>query len=111
LQIILDKGQEDDWFSAAWIRWTALVLIGTFVGFLIRELTIRAPLVDLKVFLDRNFAMGCLLIALFGGVIYGVVTLLPLFYQTLLGYTASAAGITVSPRGIGAIMVMPVIGV
>jgi MFS transporter, DHA2 family, multidrug resistance protein len=63
------------------------------------------------VFLDRNFALGCLLIGLFGGVIYGVVTLLPLFYQTLLGYTASAAGIAVSPRGIGAIMIMPVIGV
>jgi DHA2 family multidrug resistance protein len=55
--------------------------------------------------------MGCLLIALFGGVIYGVVTLLPLFYQTLLGYTAVAAGFAVSPRGIGAILIMPVIGV
>jgi DHA2 family multidrug resistance protein len=111
LQIILDKGQEDDWFGAVWIRWTTLILIGTLIGFLIRELTIRAPLVDLKVFLDRNFAMGSLLIALFGGVIYGVVTLLPLFYQTLLGYTAAAAGIAVSPRGLGAIAIMPVIGV
>ena len=60
---------------------------------------------------DRNFALGCLLIGLFGGVIYGVVTLLPLFYQTLLGYTAGAAGWAVSPRGIGAICIMPVIGV
>jgi MFS transporter, DHA2 family, multidrug resistance protein len=111
LQIILDKGQEDDWFGATWIRWTALILIGTLIGFIVRELTIRAPLVDLKVFLDRNFAMGCLLIGLFGGVIYGVVTLLPLFYQTLLGYTAAAAGLAVSPRGLGAIAIMPVIGV
>jgi DHA2 family multidrug resistance protein len=111
LQIILDKGQEDDWLGAVWIRWTLLALSIALVAFLIRELTIRAPLVDLKVFLDRNFAMGCLLIALFGGVIYGVVTLLPLFYQTLLGYTAAAAGIAVSPRGLGAIAVMPVIGV
>ena len=54
-------------------------------------------------FCDRNFALGCLVIGLFGGVIYGVVTLLPLFYQTLLGYTAAAAGLAVSPRGIGAI--------
>jgi DHA2 family multidrug resistance protein len=111
LQIILDKGQEVDWFGAIWIRWTALIVIATLVGFLIRELRIKAPLVDLRVFRDRNFAMGCLLIGLFGGVIYGVVTLLPLFYQTLLGYTAGAAGIAVSPRGIGAIMIMPVIGV
>ena len=111
LQIILDKGQEVDWFGAIWIRWMTVIMIATLVGFLIRELKITQPLVNLKVFLDRNFALGCLLIGLFGGVIYGVVTLLPLFYQTLLGYTAAAAGIAVSPRGIGAIMIMPVIGV
>ncbi len=111
LQIILDKGQEVDWFGAVWIRWTALVMVATIIGFLVRELTVGKPLVDLKVFLDRNFAIGCLLIALFGGVIYGVVTLLPLFYQTLLGYSASAAGWAVSPRGIGAIAIMPIIGV
>jgi DHA2 family multidrug resistance protein len=111
LQVILDKGQEDDWFGATWIRWTTLVLIVTLVAFLIRELKIRFPVVDLKVFLDRNFALGSVLIGLFGGAIYGVVTLLPLFYQTLLGYTASAAGWAVSPRGIGAICIMPVIGV
>jgi DHA2 family multidrug resistance protein len=111
LQIILDKGQEDDWFAATWIRWMAVIMIATLVAFLIRELNIAAPLVNLKVFLDRNFALGCLLIGLFGGVIYGVVTLLPLFYQTLLGYTAGAAGLAVSPRGIGAILIMPVIGV
>ncbi len=111
LQVILDKGQEDDWFGATWIRWTALILAASFVAFLVRELTSQAPLVRLKVFLDRNFAVGCVLIGLFGGVIYGVVTLLPLFYQTLLGYTAGAAGIAVSPRGIGAICIMPVIGV
>jgi DHA2 family multidrug resistance protein len=110
LQIILDKGQEDDWLGATWIRWTLFLLIVTFAGFVIRELVARAPLVNLKVFLDRNFALGCLLIGLFGGVIYGVVTLLPLFYQTLMGYTAWAAGWAVSPRGIGAICIMPVIG-
>ncbi|MDE3198500.1 MAG: DHA2 family efflux MFS transporter permease subunit, partial [Acidobacteriota bacterium] len=111
LQIILDKGQEDDWFGAAWLRWAALVLAIAFVGFIVRELTAGKPLVDLKIFLDRNFAIGCVLIGLFGGVIYGVVTLLPLFYQTLLGYTAAAAGWAVSPRGIGAICIMPIIGV
>src|SRR3569833_2909940 len=57
LQIILDKGQEDDWLGATWIRWTLLLLIVTFVGFLVRELMARAPLVNLKVFLDRKFAI------------------------------------------------------
>jgi DHA2 family multidrug resistance protein len=110
LQIILDKGQESDWFGAVWIRWTAAILAFALVAFLFRELTIRRPLVDLRIFTNRNFAIGCLLIGLFGAVIYGVITLLPLFYQTLMGYTAGLSGITVSPRGVGAILIMPIIG-
>jgi MFS transporter, DHA2 family, multidrug resistance protein len=110
LQIILDKGQEDDWFSATWIRWTAAVLVIAFVAFLIREFRHAKPLVDLRVFRHRNFAIGSVLIGLFGAAIYGLVTLLPLFYQELMGYTALAAGWAVSPRGIGAIVAMPIIG-
>jgi MFS transporter, DHA2 family, multidrug resistance protein len=110
LQIILDKGQEDDWFGAAWIRWAAAILVICFVAFLIREFRHGKPLVDLRVFRHRNFALGCLLIGLFGAAIYGLVTLLPLFYQELMGYTALAAGWAVSPRGVGAIIAMPIIG-
>lgn len=110
LQIILDKGQEDDWFGAAWIRWAALILVISLIAFLIREFRHRQPLVDLRVFRHRNFALGCVLIGLFGASIYGLITLLPLFYQELLGYTALAAGWAVSPRGIGAIVAMPLIG-
>jgi DHA2 family multidrug resistance protein len=110
LQIILDKGQEDDWFGAVWIRWMAAILLIAFVTFLMRELTVKNPVVNLRIFADRNFAVGCILIGAFGAVIYGLVTLLPLFYQTLLNYTASAAGLAVSPRGIGAILIMPIIG-
>ena len=110
LQVILDKGQESDWFGAVWIRWTALLAFATLAAFLYRELTIRSPIVNLRILSNRNLAFGCLLIGLFGAVIYGVITLLPLFYQTLMGYTAGLAGFTVSPRGVGAILMMPVIG-
>jgi len=110
LQIILDKGQEDDWFGAVWIRWAAAILIVCFIAFVIRQFRHEKPLVDLRVFRHRNFALGCLLIGLFGAEIYGLVTLLPLFYQELLGYTALAAGWAVSPRGVGAIIAMPMIG-
>ncbi|MGA9509500.1 MAG: DHA2 family efflux MFS transporter permease subunit [Candidatus Sulfotelmatobacter sp.] len=110
LQIILDKGQEDDWFGATWIRWAAGILIISLIAFLIREFRHDKPLVDLRVFRHRNFAIGCLLIGLFGAGIYGLVTLLPLFYQELMGYTALAAGWAVSPRGVGAIVAMPIIG-
>ncbi len=110
LQIILDKGQEDDWFGATWIRWAMAILLTSFVSFLIREFRHKQPLVNLRVFRHRNFAIGCVLIGLFGASIYGLVTLLPLFYQELMGYTALEAGWAVSPRGIGAIIAMPVIG-
>src|SRR5271167_1838269 len=111
LQIVLDKGQEDDWFGATWIRWAVGTLIVALVLFIVRELTAEKPLVDLRIFRQRNFRLGCILIALFGGALYGLVTLLPLFYQELLGYTAYAAGWAVSPRGIGAIIAMPIIGI
>jgi len=111
LQIILDKGQEADWFGAVWVRWAAVILVIGLAAFLLRELLVKRPVVDLRVFTDRNFALGCLLIALFGAVIYGLVTILPLFYQTVMNYTATAAGLAVSPRGLGAVLVMPLIGV
>jgi len=111
LQIILDKGQEDDWFGATWIRWATAILLTSFVSFLIREFRHKNPLVNLRVFANRNFRLGCILIGIFGAALYGLVTLLPLFYQELMGYTAFAAGWAVSPRGIGAILAMPIIGI
>jgi DHA2 family multidrug resistance protein len=111
LQIVLDKGQEDDWFGATWIRWAVVILVTAFIAFLVRELKHDKPLVRLSVFKNRNFAVGCLLIFLFGGVVYGLITLLPLFFQELLGYTALAAGMAVSPRGLGSLFFMPLIGI
>ena len=110
LQIVLDKGQEDDWFGATWIRWAVAILVICFVSFIAWELSHHDPLVKLRVFLNRNFTLGCVLIGLFGGVIYGLITLLPLFYQELLGYNALNAGMAVSPRGLGALVAMPLIG-
>jgi DHA2 family multidrug resistance protein len=110
LQMVLDKGQEDDWFGATWIRWAVVIMAGCFIAFVVWELKHHDPLVKLRVFLNRNFSLGCLLIGLFGGVIYGLITLLPLFYQELLGYNAFNAGMAVSPRGVGAVIAMPLIG-
>ncbi len=111
LQIILDKGQEDDWFGATWLRWATLILVVAFIAFLVREFKHDKPLVRLSIFKNRNFAAGCVLIFLFGGVVYGLVTILPLFFQELLGYTALAAGMAVAPRGLGSLFFMPVIGI
>ncbi len=110
LQVFLDKGQEDDWFGATWLCWVFAFLTIGLVYWLYRSWFKKDPLVDLHVFKDRNFAVGTLLIFLFGVAIYSTVTVLPLFYQELLGYTAFTAGLVVAPRGIGAICGMPVIG-
>jgi len=110
LQVVLDKGQEDDWFGALWIRWAVFFLITSFIYFCWHSWTKKDTLVNLKVFKDRNFLIGSILIFLFGIGIYSTVTVLPLFYQELLGYTAFTAGLVVAPRGIGAICGMPIIG-
>jgi DHA2 family multidrug resistance protein len=110
LQVVLDKGQEVDWFGAVWIRWAVAALVISFVWFCVHSWRKKNPLVDLKIFKDRNFLVGSTLIFLFGVAIYSTTTVLPLFYQELLGYTAFTAGIAVAPRGVGAIFGMPVIG-
>ena len=110
LQVILDKGQEVDWFGAVWLRWAFVAMIAAFVWFVYRSWVCKFALVDLKVLKDRNFMLGSILIFMFGIGIYSTVTVLPLFYQELLGYTAFTAGLVVAPRGLGAICGMPVIG-
>ncbi len=110
LQIVLDKGQEDDWFGATWICWATFFMVTSFIWFCYHSWTKKDPLVDLKVFKDRNFLVGAALIFLFGVAIYSTTTVLPLFYQELLGYTAFTAGIAVAPRGLGAVMGAPVVG-
>ena len=110
LQIILDKGQEVDWFATTWIRVAAVVFAIALFLFIKHCLHSRSPLVDLRVLRDRNFAVGCLLMVIFGLCVYSTITILPLFFQELLGYTAFTAGVVVFPRGIGAIVAMPIIG-
>ncbi len=104
MQFICDKGQEDDWFSSANIRWATVFFVVGLAVFLIREFTHDKPLLNLRVLGDRNFGGGCLLIFLFGACVYSITTILPLFYQTLMGYDATTAGLAVSPRGLGSLV-------
>jgi MFS transporter, DHA2 family, multidrug resistance protein len=110
MQIILDRGQIDDWFGATWIRWAFLIMVGCLAAFVITEFTREKPLVDLTIFKNRNFTMGCLLIFMFGGSVYAAVTLLPLYFQSMMDYSAWWAGLAVAPRGIGSIIAMPIVG-
>lgn len=110
LQIILDKGQEVDWFSAPWLCWFAAVSIVSFFAFVARELRAQAPIVDLRVLADRNFAIGIILITVLGFLLYANNAVLPLFLQTLLDYPAFQSGLAVSPRGVGAVVATLVVG-
>jgi DHA2 family multidrug resistance protein len=93
------------------VRWTAAVSVLALVGFIVRELTDHEPIVQLRVFLDRNFAMGTLITCIYGFVLYGATAMLPLFLQTMLGYSALQSGLAVSPRGIGAMASMIAVGI
>jgi len=110
LQIMLDKGQEDDWFGSDLIIALAITAAVLLVGFIIRELTIDQPIVHLELLKYRSFAAGIFFVTALGFVLYGSLVLLPLFMQTLLGWTSTTAGIWSSPRGIGTALCMPLVG-
>ncbi len=111
LQIILDNGQKCDWFGSSWVRWSSLLVLGTFVAFVVRELLIKEPIVDLRVFKDKNFAIGTVLHFIIGAVLYSTLAILPLFLQQLMGYTATLSGLAISPRGFGSFAGLVVAGI
>ncbi|MGB6728312.1 MAG: DHA2 family efflux MFS transporter permease subunit, partial [Terracidiphilus sp.] len=110
LQIVLDKGQEDDWFGAVWVRWAVAALVVGFILWIWRSWSNPKGLVDLHILKDRNFRTGCFMIAMLGMCIYITIAILPLYYQEILGYTAFTAGLVVGPRGIGSFIGSPIIG-
>jgi DHA2 family multidrug resistance protein len=110
LQIMLDKGQEDDWFSSHFIVTLAVLTVVGLAGLIIRELKAEHPIIDLSVFRYRSYAIGTLIMTVVGFVLYGSTVLLPLLMQELLGYTATHAGVTNLPRGMASFLFMPLIG-
>ncbi len=110
LQIILDKGQQADWFGTLWVRWFAFISAGALVVFIFWELRVPEPIVNLRILKNRNFAVGTVLITLMGILIYSPLTLLPEFLQTLRGFPALQSGLAQSPRGLGALVMTPLVG-
>ncbi|MGH9475350.1 MAG: DHA2 family efflux MFS transporter permease subunit [Terriglobales bacterium] len=111
LQIMLDKGQELDWFDNHFIVILAALAAILLITFVVWELNIKDPIVHLRVFTDRTYATGVFLMTTLGFVLYGGLVLLPLFMQILLGYSAITAGLWTAPRGIGALVFMPIVGI
>jgi DHA2 family multidrug resistance protein len=111
LQIVLDKGQEEDWFGSGFIVALTLCAAAGLIAFVSRELITDHPVVRLQVFRSRTYAAGVSLMTILGFVLYGSLVLIPIFLQTLLGYPALQAGIAMFPRGLGSFVAMPIVGV
>lgn len=110
LQILLDKGNELDWFNSSQIITLAIVSAVAFCFFLVWELTEKHPVVDLSLFKGRNFWSGTLALSVGYGVFFGNVVLLPLWLQQNMGYTATLAGAVLAPVGLLAILLSPLVG-
>jgi len=110
LQITLDKGQEEDWFSSRFIVMLAVAAVAGLVIFCWRELRSDEPILDLHVFKHRTFTVGTILMTMLGLVLFGSLILLPVMLQTLFNYPSLQAGIAMAPRGIGSFIAMPLVG-
>jgi len=110
LQIALDKGEENDWFSSNFIRFFAVMFVGGMIGLIWWELKKKDPLINLRVFKYKNFAICAFLMMLVGGVLNASTVLQPQFLQQLLGYTATNAGLALTAGGISLVVVMPFAG-
>ena len=110
LQIMLDKGQELDWFHSGEVIALAVVALVGLIAFVIWELTEEHPVVDLTLFKRRNFWAGALALSIGYGLFFGNVVLLPLWLQQYMGYTATDAGRVLAPVGIFALLLSPLVG-
>ncbi len=111
LQVVLDKGQEADWFQSSWINVTLTVAVVALVTWVWWEWRHKNPIVDVKLFQRRNFATAMVFTFALGIVLYGTTVLIPQFLQSLLGYSAVKAGEAISGGGLAMMVMMPVAGI
>jgi DHA2 family multidrug resistance protein len=110
LQVVLDKGEREDWFGSNFIIWCAVVAVVGLLGAFLWELSQKDPAVDFHLLKERNFLIATMTMFMLGVVLYGSTALLPIFLQTLLGYTALSSGLVLSPGGILVVILLPVVG-
>ncbi|MFZ1085617.1 MAG: DHA2 family efflux MFS transporter permease subunit [Terracidiphilus sp.] len=110
LQIMLDKGEENDWFASGFIRFFAFLFAGGMIALIWWELRHKNPIINLRLFRYKNFAICCFLMALVGGVLNANTVLQPQFMQQLLGWNATTAGIALTAGGLVLLVVMPIAG-
>jgi MFS transporter, DHA2 family, multidrug resistance protein len=110
LQIVLDKGQEDDWFSSNFITGLVIISAVCLISLVVWEWFQRAPIIDVRMFKSFNFASSSLMMFVVGILLFSSLVLMPQFLQTLLGYTSELAGLALSAGGLVLLMQMPIVG-
>jgi len=110
LQVVLDKGERDDWFGSHFILIMTIVCVASLVAVVIWEWFHDHPIIDLHLFKDRSFAIGTFLMFMVGFALMSSTVLIPLFLQAMMGYTAQEAGLALMPGGFAIILVMPLVG-
>jgi DHA2 family multidrug resistance protein len=110
LQIVLDKGQREDWFSSSSITWMSLTSLVSLVLFVIVEFFAKHPIVNLRAFKNLTFSTGNVVMFFAFFNLLGSIVLLPIYLQTLMGYTATLAGLVLGPGGIATLIAMPIAG-
>jgi len=110
LQVVLDKGEREDWLQSDFILAFTLVAVATIIIAIIWEYFQKDPVVDVRMFKNRNFAIAFVMMVMLGLALFGTTVLIPQYLQTLLGYTAKQAGMALSPGGLVVMALMPLVG-
>jgi DHA2 family multidrug resistance protein len=110
LEITLDRGQREDWFQSPFIVFTSVASVASLIALVPWELRHKDPIVNLRILLNRNFAVAFLLLMVTGVVVFGTTQFIPQLLQQVLGYTATNAGMALTVGGLATVLVMPVAG-
>ena len=110
LQILLDKGQEDDWFGSRFITTLVVVSAVSLISLVVWEWFERSPIIDVHMFKNFNFASASLMLFMLGILLFSSLVLMPQFLQTLLGYTSELAGLALSAGGLVLLIETPITG-
>lgn len=110
MQIVLDRGQQYNWFDTTWICWLTGICIFSFVFFYVWELEYKYPVIDIRVFKDRNFLFGTCISSFINVMLYSTLLLVPMFVQSLLGYSPSMSGLAMFPRAVTCLIGLLVAG-
>ncbi len=106
MQIVLDKGNNNDWFGCDWILWLTIISATSAILFVISQMYSKKPLVDLSIFADKNYAICTVVRVVIQGILLASLAILPQFLQSLLGYDAFTSGLAIMPRGAAGILTM-----